>query len=88
MFIMKNFITSLILLMFLNGIGWELISVVSLKFLKENPEIIVRQFIIEKWIENIKIIQPHCEGAFIEFNENAEDTDLIEVYAKCYKWGV
>ena len=85
---MKKFITSFALLMVLNGIGWELISVVSLKFLKENPEIIVRQFIIRKWIENIKIIQPHCEGAFIEFNENNEDKDLIEVYAKCYKWGI
>ena len=85
---MKNIITSLILLMFLNGVGWELISVVSLNFLKENPEPFVRQFIIEKWIENIKEIHPHCQGAFIEFNENNEDKDLIEVYAKCYKWGV
>ena len=74
--------------MFLNGVGWELISVFSLNFLKENPEPFVRQFIIEKWIENIKIIQPHCEGAFIEFNENNEDKNLIEVYAKCYKWGI
>ena len=85
---MKKFITSLILLMFLNGVGWELISVVSLNFLKENPEPLVRQFIIEKWIENIKEIHPHCEGAFIEFNENNENEDLIEVYAKCYKWRI
>jgi len=85
---MKNFIASLALLMFLNGVGWELISVLSLNFLKENPEPFVKQFIIEKWIENIKEIHPHCEGAFIKFNENNENEDLIEVYAKCYKWEI
>ena len=85
---MKKFMVSLALLMFLNGVGWELISVFSLNFLKENPEPFVKQFIIEKWIENIKEIHPHCQGAFIEFNEINENEDLIEIYAKCYKWGV
>ena len=85
---MKKFMVSLALLMFLNGVGWELISVFSLNFLKENPEPFVKQFIIEKWIENIKEIHPHCEGAFIKFNENNENEDLIEVYAKCYKWEI
>ena len=85
---MKNIITSLILLMFLNGVGWELISVVSLNFLKENPEPFVRQFIIEKWIANIKEIHPHCRGAYIEFREDGEDSDLVGVFAKCYKWGI
>lgn len=85
---MKKFMAYLILIAVINGVGWELISAVSLKFLKENPEPEIRQFIIEKWIENIKEIQPHCEGAEIDFVENEEEIDLIEVYSKCNKWGI
>lgn len=67
-------------------VGWELIGIVSIEFFKNDQEPIIREFIIKKWIENIKMISPHCEGAELRFIENLENTDLIKIYAKCDKW--
>ena len=83
---MKKFTIYLILLLIL-GFDWNYISSVSLNFIKENNTPIVRDFIIKKWIENIKRIQPHCEGADIKFIESVIDEDIIDIYAKCNKWG-
>lgn len=84
---MRKFTIYLILLLIL-GFDWNYISTVSLNFIKENDTPIVRQFIIKKWIEDIKTIQPHCVGASIKFIESDIDEDLIDVYAVCNKWGI
>ena len=84
---MERFAICLILLLILD-FDWNYISTVSLNFIKENDTPIVRHFIIEKWINNIKSIHPHCEGASIKFIESDIDEDLIDIYAKCNKWGI
>lgn len=76
------------LLMTTSGIGWEWIGIIPLDFMEKNKEPKVRQFLIEKWIENIKLIHPHCRGAYIEFIPSSEDDNIIDVYAKCYKWEI
>ena len=84
---MRNFMLSLILLAVISGIGWEWVGIIPLDFMDNNKETEIRQFIIEKWIDNIKIIHPHCRGAYIRFVET-DDANIIDVYAKCNKWGV
>lgn len=66
-------------------ISWEWIGIIPLDFMDKNQEPKVRQFIIETWIENIKIIHPHCRGSYIRFIDT-DDANIINVYAKCYKW--
>lgn len=68
-------------------ISWEWIGIIPLDFMDKNQEPEIRLFIIEKWIENIKIIHPHCEGAYIKFVDT-NDENIIDVYAKCYKWEI
>jgi len=84
----RKFIVSFLLIVLILSVGWEYIGTISLKFLDEHKEPEVRQYIIEKWIANIKEIHPHCRGAYIEFREDGEDSDLVGVFAKCYKWGI
>ena len=81
---MRKFLITLILLM---TISWEWIGIIPLDFMENNKEPKVRQFIIETWIENIKMIHPHCVGAYIRFVDT-EDDNIIDVYAKCYKWEI
>lgn len=81
---MKNFMIALILLM---TVSWEWIGIIPLDFMDNNKEPKVRQFIIETWIENIKTIHPHCRGAYIRFIDT-DDANIINVYAKCFKWEI
>ena len=85
---MRNFLITVLLLIIIVGIGWELIGVIPLNFIKENPEPEIREFIIKRWIDNMKTIHPHCEGAYINFFESNTEEDLIEIYGKCYRWRI
>ena len=85
---MRKCIVSLILILLIVGIGWELIGVIPLNFIKENPEPEIREFLIKRWIDNMKTIHPHCEGAEIFFIEDDEDPHLLGVYGKCYKFEI
>ena len=81
---MKKFLITLILLM---TISWEWVGIIPLDFMENNKEPKIRHFIIETWIENIKMIHPHCRKAYIRF-EDTEDANIINIYAKCYKWEI
>lgn len=85
---MKRFIIYLLLLLIVGGIGWELIGVIPLEFIKKRPDPKMTEFIIKKWIWNMKAVHPHCKGAHISFFESATEEDLIEVHGKCYKWEI
>jgi len=85
---MNKFLITILLLVMIVGIGWELIGVIPLNFIKEIPEPEIREFIIKKWINNMKTIHPHCGGAYINFFESTTEEDLIEVYGRCYKWEI
>ena len=69
-------------------VSWEWIGIIPLDFIENNKEDKIRHFIIETWIENIKTIHPHCRGAYIRFIADNEDTNIINIYAKCYKWEI
>lgn len=77
----------MVILMLLMTISWEWVGIIPLDFMEKNQEPKVRQFIIESWIEIIKIIHPHCRGAYIRFVDT-DDANIIDVYAKCYRWEI
>ena len=82
---MKKFLITLILLM---TISWEWVGIIPLDFMENNKEPKIRHFIIETWIENIKMIHPHCRKAHIRFINSDEDANIINVYSKCYNWEI
>ncbi len=84
---MRTFVVSLVLMMLLNSVvGHQLIGVIPKDFIKESEDPVVRLFIIEMWIDNVKSTHPHCAGATFDIIEDTDDTTLWDIYAECYKW--
>lgn len=83
---MKTFMVSLLLIS--NIVGYEMIGVIPKDFIKESENPIIRQVIIKMWIDNIKSIMPHCEGATFDVFEDEEDNSLLNIFSECYKWGI
>ncbi len=75
-----------IVFLFLGIVGWNWIGSIPPKlFSSEDP--IVKQKLIEKFIDLTKEKIPHCEGAYITFIEDKE-TKGIEIVVKCNKWSI
>ena len=79
---------ALIIALLIQGVGWEFIGVIPNNFIEENKDPDIKQYIIEEWINNIKIIHPHCRGAYIRFVDSDIDDSLSEIHAYCYKWEI
>ena len=85
---MRKFIVFLLLVMIMSSVGWELVGIIPNDFFETNKDPKAKRFIIEMLIENVKIIHPHCRGAYIKFVDSEEDKTLSNIYAKCYKWEI
>ncbi len=84
---MRTFVVSLFLMMLLDSVvGYKMIGVIPKNFIKESEDPVVRQFIIEMWIDNIKSAYPHCVGATFDTFEDRDDNSLWDVFSECYKW--
>ena len=77
---MKNFIL-------LNFMCWFLITTIPLR-LYNSDEPDVKHKLVEKMIELTKQSQSGCEKAYIFFNPQEENPNLINVIIECYKWEI
>lgn len=71
----------------LSFMSWIIIATIPLKLYNEkDPE--VQRRLSEKMIELTKERQTGCEGAFLLFNVEEEDKNLIDIIVECYKYQI
>ncbi len=79
---MRKFI---ILFLFLGIIGWHSVGTIPTSLFTGNNNYFIRFRIIQTLIKQVHLIQPSCQGAYIDFIPTKNEE--MEVLIKCSKWG-
>lgn len=88
---MKNLLISIFsCIVLVSTAGWEYIGSLSIDQLENINESCNNdyKYLTEILIENILLNHPHCRGAELMIENSEENSNLLNIYAICNKWGI
>lgn len=80
---MKTFLIPLLL----STLGWFYLGTIPVSLLND-PDPIVQERLIQKFGELIEEKKSDCQKVELEFIENEENKNIVDVVAFCYEWGI